>query len=236
VPPHPLYSASHVAWIAGIAGICIALSLICRRNLIPHQYIRAALVCLLVGGELQRYLISDIRFPDTLPLNLCNISTWVAALACFTLSAQAVEFAYFLGISGAAMALLNPESGPLPAPFYVNHAAIIITATALVYGRIAPLRRGAIRRAYAWLLVYSALMGVFDWRFGVNYGFLRQKPGALSLLTFLGPWPIYILWTAAVALVLFWLLWLPVRPRSAPKVLSISRAKRSSVFDAATGT
>jgi len=225
-----------VAWIAGIVGISIALSFVCRRNLVPHLYVRVALICLLVGGELQRYLSAEIRFPETLPLNLCNISTWVAVIACITLWPGAVEFAFFAGIAGAEMALVTPDGGSvLPAAFFVNHGAIILTGSALIYGRLVPLRKGAIWRAYAWFALYIGLIGLFDWRFGVNYAYLRHKPGTLSVLNFLGPWPLYILPSAAVGLLLFWLLWLPVRPRTAvaanvtdqAEALAISHAEHS---------
>jgi hypothetical protein len=56
--------------------------MLCRAKLVPHLVIRIALTCLLVGGELLRYLTADIRFPGTLPLNLCNVTTWVAVIAC----------------------------------------------------------------------------------------------------------------------------------------------------------
>jgi hypothetical protein len=82
VPPHHVYGLFHVTWLAGIVATTIALSMLCRAKLVPHLVIRIALTCLLVGGELLRYLTADIRFPGTLPLNLCNVTTWVAVIAC----------------------------------------------------------------------------------------------------------------------------------------------------------
>jgi hypothetical integral membrane protein (TIGR02206 family) len=187
------------------------VSLSCRRNLVPHPVIRAALGCLLVGGELLRYQTAHIRFPDTLPLNLCNVTTWVAVIACLTLSPMAVEFAYFAGFSGAGMALLTPNSSALSTAFFLNHGAIILTGSALIYGRIATLRRSAAWRAYASLLLYMGLIGLFDWRYRVNYSFLCAKPASTTLLTFLGPWPYYLVGAGVVGLALFWLLSLPVR-------------------------
>jgi hypothetical integral membrane protein (TIGR02206 family) len=210
--------------VAGIACLAVALSLACRRKIVPHRYVRAALICLLIGGELQRYLTADIRFPETLPLNLCNITTWVAVLACLRLFPMAVEFTYFAGLAGGGMALVTPDMGSsMPASFFVNHGAIILTASALIYGRIAPLGDHAIWRAYAWFVLYVALIGLFDWKFGVNYGYLRDKPGTLSVLSVLGPWPFYIVWGFGVGFALFWLLWLPVRPRSVlrPKKMTL---------------
>ena len=42
--------------------------------------------------------------------------------------------------------------------------------------------------------------------------YLCGKPKGASLLDSLGPWPNYLLAGGVVALALFWLLWLPVRP------------------------
>jgi len=233
MPQHHVYGLAHVTWIAGIVGVSIALSLICRRNLGPLSYIRVAFICLLVGGELQRYTTADIRFPGTLPLNLCNITTWVAVFACLTLSAPAVEFAYFAGIAGAGVALVTPDMGSaMPGAFFLNHGAIILTASALVYGRNVHLPARAMWRALGYFWLYVALIGLFDWRFGVNYFFLCQKPRTVTVLDFFGPWPFYLLGGAAIGHLLYWLLWLPVRPRTATSpeqvgAFAISHAERS---------
>jgi hypothetical integral membrane protein (TIGR02206 family) len=231
--PHQIYGLFHLTWIAGIVGLSLALSLACRRNLVPQHLVRATLICVLVGGELQRYLTADIRFPDTLPLNLCNITTWAAVIACLTLWPWAVEFAYFAGFAGAGMALITPDMGSRwPFPFFLNHGAIILTGSALVYGRISPLRAGAMWRAAGYTWLYTALIALFDWRFGVNYFYQCRKPSVGTLLDYLGPWPYYILGTGVVGHLLYLLLWLPVRPRTVvaarePETLAISHAEHS---------
>lgn len=234
MPQHHVYGLAHVTWIAGIAGASLALSLVCRRNLVPFLYVRGALMCLLVGGELQRYVNADIRFPGTLPLNLCNITTWVAVIACLTLSASAVEFAYFAGIAGAGVALVTPDMGSaMPAAFFVNHGAIILTASTLVYGRSLRLPARAMWRALGYSWLYLVSIGLFDWRFGVNYFYAMHKPRMGTVLDYFGPWPFYLMGGAVVGHLLYWLLWLPVRPRVAAAanvrepVLAISHAERS---------
>lgn len=223
-----------MTWIAGIVILSSALAVVCRRNLVPYQYVRVALICLLVGGELQRYMTADIRFPGTLPLNLCNITTWVAVLACLTLSASAVEFVYFAGIAGAGVALVTPDMGSvLPAAFFLSHGAIVLTASALVFGRNIRLPARAMWRALGFSWLYLILIGLFDWRFGVNYFYVLHKPRMGTVLDFFGPWPYYVLGGAALAQLLYWLLWLPVRRRTAhatspeAPLLAISHAERS---------
>ena len=82
----------------------------------------------------------------------------------------------------------------------------------MVFGRIAPLRRSAVWRAFALLLAYAGVIGAFNKFFGANYMYLCRKPVNASLLDLFGPWPVYLFASAAIGLALFWLLWLPVRP------------------------
>jgi len=217
-----VYGLSHLLWLAGIAAASILLSAGCRANLIPQRSLRAALFCLLAGGELMRYYTDGFHFPDQLPLNLCNITAWVAAIACLTLSPLAVEFTYFAGFVGAGMALITPDMGSVWHPrFFVNHGAIIVAGSVLVYGRLAPLEKGAVRRAYGFFALYIGLVCLFDWKYGANYAYLSHKPGTGTLLSLLGPWPFYVFAAGAVALALFLLLWLPARPRGKPGRLKI---------------
>jgi len=214
---HQVYGLSHLLWLAGIIAASILLSAGCRAKIIPERYLRAVLVCLLAGGELMRYYTDGLHFPRLLPLNLCNITAWVAAVACLTLSPLAVEFTYFAGFVGAGMALITPDMGSAwNTRFFVNHGAIIVAGSVLVYGRLAPLRKGAVWRAYGFFALYIGLVALFDWKYGANYAYLNQKPGTGSLLSLLGPWPFYVVAAGGVALAFFLLLWLPARPRSQP--------------------
>src|ERR1035437_507155 len=123
---HHAYQLWHLSWLAGIAGTSILLSLACRRNWIPHVYIRALLFSVIVGGEIMRFFTDDVHWPDTLPLNLCNVPPLAAAFACLTLARGASDFVYFPGLTAAAMALLTPDLGGVwPARFFVSHGAII---------------------------------------------------------------------------------------------------------------
>jgi hypothetical integral membrane protein (TIGR02206 family) len=141
----------------------------------------------------------------------------MGVLACLTLAAPAVEFVYFAGLTGAGMVLLTPDFGsPWPADFFMNHGAVIVTAVTLVYGEIATLRREAMWRAYGWLLVYGVFAGLWDWIFHANYGFLRRKPGLVSLVAILGPWPVYIVSCLLIGLGIFRLLALPLPVEASP--------------------
>jgi uncharacterized membrane protein YwaF len=85
-----------------------------------------------------------------------------------------------------------------------------VACAVLVFGRITTVRPGAIRRIFGLLAGYAVVVGIFNAFAGANYMYLCRKPTNPSLLDLLGPWPVYLLGGAAVALALFWLLWLPV--------------------------
>ena len=151
------YTASHVSWIAGLPAASIVLSLLARRDRISKIGLRAGLVMIMVGGEVQRFYTDGIHFPDRMPLHLCNIAIWIAAIACIKLSPLAGEFTYFVAMSGAAMAVLTPDMGSeWPARFFVSHGSLIVTAIVLVGGRMISIRPHAIWRAFGMWAAYGS--------------------------------------------------------------------------------
>jgi len=209
----PAYGLSQATWLIGIAGAATGVSYACRQKWVSHTAVRVVLACGLTGIEIERTLHDPLHFPHQMPLNLCNVATWTTVLALATLKPLAVEFAYFTGLCSAAMALLTPSAWPVR--FYLNHGAVIIGATALVFGRIGRVRRGAVWRSLGLVGVYAVLLGMFNWIFGSNYGYLCRKPKGATLMSLMGPWPFYLIWVALLAVGLFWLLWLPARRSAA---------------------
>lgn len=216
----PLFGAVHNLLLTVIAAAAVALVLAARSKPRAARIIRLALGIGIAINEFVwwafRYSHEGFRFPNNLPLQLCDVTLWAAVVACMTLSQAAVEFSYFAGIAGAGMALLTPDLwSPWPSYpaiyFFVAHGGIVIAALVLVFGRIAPLPRHAAWRAFGLLLAYAALVGLFNKIFGTNYMYLCAKPKNASLLDALGPWPLYLAGGAALALLLFFLLWLPTR-------------------------
>ena len=216
----PLFGPAHISLLAGIAAAAVVLPVLCRRGRVSGRGARLALGFGLAVNELIwwafRYSHEGVHLAN-LPLQLCDIILWATVLACVTLVPAIVEFAYFAGFAGAGMALLTPDLWSAwpsyPAIyFFVAHGAIVVACSVLVFGGIAPLRRGAVWRAFRLLPAYAAAVGAFNAIFGTNYMYLCRKPRNASLLDAFGPWPIYLVGGAAAGLVLFWLLWLPVRP------------------------
>ena len=211
----------HLALLAVIAAAGVLLVYLCRRHEPARRPVRLALGIGLMGNEAvwlcYRYAHEGVHLWN-LPLQLCDVTLWMTAIACLTPVMWLVEFAYFAGFAGAALALVTPDLWrPWPQYpaiyFFVAHGGIVVGIAVLVFGRVAPLRRGAVWRAFGMLLAYAVLVGIFNAIAHSNYMYLCRKPANATLLNLLGPWPVYWLSGAAAALLLFWLLWLPVRPR-----------------------
>jgi hypothetical integral membrane protein (TIGR02206 family) len=215
----PLFGSLHISLLIAIAVIAVALPILCRRGLVSMRGARLALGGALTLNELTwwvyRYSREGIHAAN-LPLQLCDLTVWLAVLGCFTVAPAIVEFAYFAGIGGAGMALLTPNllwrwPSYEAICFFIAHGGIVVAVALLAFGGFAQFRPRGVWRAFGLLIGYTALVGAFNAATGSNFMFLCHRPANPSLLDSLGPWPWYIVAAAAISLACFWLLWLPVR-------------------------
>ena len=151
-----------------------------------------------------------------LPLHLTDVVTIVSVLALWTERPRLVELTYFWALTASLQAMLTPNLTERTATifvitFFVTHGGAIVAAILLVAGRKIIPAAGAVRRAFGATLVVAAAAAIGDLATGGNYMFLREKPSTASLLDLMGPWPVYIVVAAALALGLFALLDLPLR-------------------------
>lgn len=218
-----LFEPAHLMIIAAVPALAWVLTLVVRRSPSMTFPIRIGLGSFLVVNELAWYVyqLNNWGFGvDTLPLHLSDITVWITALTCFTLNRRSFEFIYFAGIAGGGMAVLTPDlQWPLtsyPAiQFLTMHGVTIATILFLLWSGQARPRPGSMWWALLYLNIYAGLVGILNVFFDANYMYLCRKPQGASLLDYLGPWPVYILSGEVAAIVLFTLLWLPVRKGSA---------------------
>lgn len=203
--------------VPAFAGLLVAI----QRRLPPGSKVLRFYVAFLLFLSSMMYYVyfgvnGQLTFPDRLPLELCDVSSWLVIVALVADKAAIFDLAYYGGVAGASMSLLTPnvpESYPayLTVQYFADHGLIVAGVLYLVWSKQARPRPGSVARAMLWLNVYAALVGAFDFIFKTNYMFLRTKPETETLLTILGPWPWYILSGEVLAAVLFTLLYLPFR-------------------------
>jgi hypothetical integral membrane protein (TIGR02206 family) len=216
----PLFGPLHLAVIVAIPVSAMALANLGRRGPAQGVWIARGLGVMLAVNELIWYAWrldqEGFRFPEALPLNLCDATLWLTVAAALSRRAWCYELAWFWGVAGSGMAVLTPD---LWAPcfsyptiyFFLAHGGAIATLLYLTFTGLVRLRRGALWRALAGVNLFALAVGMFNLKFGTNYMYLCEKPGGASLLDWLGPWPWYLLGGEAAAVALFTVLWLPFR-------------------------
>jgi hypothetical integral membrane protein (TIGR02206 family) len=222
-PVHPgftLFGAIHVAILCAVPALAAGLSFAHRRFPAAGKFIRLGFATILLMDNAVCYAWQighhNLTFPDHMPLELCDVSMALTVLSMFFLRPLLFDLAYYWALAGASMALLTPNLlEPFPSfgtvQFFVSHGLTVAGVVYMVWSGQARPRPWSVARAMIGVNVFAALVGLFDYFYKTNYFYLRSKPANASLLDFLGPWPIYLVGTEAVALVLFLLLYSPIR-------------------------
>ena len=222
MPRFQLFSIAHVAALGLTAAAAVLLEHLVRARPAARVPVRVGLGSVLVFAT-AGFLLATARGGrlsvwDVVPLHLCDFLIVVALYALATLRPAAIELLWFWGMSGTLLAMITPDLGETwPAwPFvtyFALHGGVVVSAVVLAIGLGLAPRAGAPWRVWGFTNLYAAVVGIVDFTFRKNFLYLRDKPGAETLLDWLGPWPVYILVVDAAALGLFLLLDLPLRGR-----------------------
>lgn len=214
-----LLAAEHIGALAVIALLVTVMVVAARQRPGPWIKVLAVVVVvdevswwiyLLAGGQ------PGSQVAQSLPLQLCDVATFIAAAALWTRNRLLVEVTYFWGLAGTVQAIFTPD---LPQHFpsypyfqyYIAHGGVVAAALVLVVGlRLYP-RRNAVIRVAGLTIAYAAVVGLVDALTGADYMFLRAKPPSATLLDLFGPWPFYVVVAALIGLALFAILDAPFR-------------------------
>ena len=183
------------------------------------------LAVLIFAAYLAEQLANALRGTWTLgfnlPLQLTDAVTLASILALWSPRPLLLEVVYFWALTASLQAVITPDLGQAFSSifyftYFTTHSGAVVGACFLVFGRRLLPRPGAIWRVYGLTAAFAALAGVGDLLTGGNYMFLREKPERASILDLMGPWPWYILSTAALGLAMFLALEALVRALRAP--------------------
>jgi hypothetical integral membrane protein (TIGR02206 family) len=190
----------------------------------PRSLAAARALALLIGTtyavEHAAFVVRGTWSLDfNLPLHLTDAVTIVSVVALWTARPWAAELTYFWALTASLQAVLTPDLGAdfpelLFWTYFITHSGAVVAALLLVRRGAVP-RAGAVLRVFAATAAFAAVAGLGNVLTGGNYMWLREKPDEPTLLDVMGPWPWYIATGAALGLLLFYLLDLPLRrPRT----------------------
>jgi len=156
-----------------------------------------------------------VAWQQLLPMQLCDWGMIVVIVAMCTGNQRWFEVAYFWGIGGTLQAVLTPNLRfGFPdwrfISFFTSHSGIIVGVVFLMLTRRYRPYPMSFVRVWLWTEFYFVVTLIVDELTGVNYGFLRHKPEAFSILSFLSDSrPLYLLELHGVALLFFLVLYVP---------------------------
>ena len=208
-----LWSPAHLAAVAATAVAAALLVAGARRGgeafTVPAgRALAIVLVAAFLGEQVTYAVRGEWSAEVNLPFQLTDAVTIVAAAALWTRAQIAVELTYFWALSATLQAVVTPDLGQdypdiLYFTYFAAHSGAVVAACLLVFGAGQVPRPGSVVRVYAITAAFACCAAVATVATGGNYMFLRRKPAHGSLLDFMGPWPVYILAGAALALLLF---------------------------------
>jgi len=150
----------------------------------------------------------------SLPLHLCGFAIILCPIMLVKKSYFLYELNYFWGIGGALQALLTPNlQYPFPHviffTFFLSHGLIVVSCIYMTFiVGFRPTWKSIIKTAIA-TNVLLGIIAVINLLTNGNYMFLCEKPDSTTLLSYLGPWPWYILSLEGVGLTIFLILYAP---------------------------
>lgn len=150
----------------------------------------------------------------SLPLHLCGLAIFTAAILLITHNYFLFELTYFWGLAGATIALLTPDlSVTWPHSDYIMFfSAHFLIIFAVVFMIVMYDYRPTFKSVIKTFLItqaYMLLMIPFNFIFNTNFLYLRHKPLGSSILDFFGPWPWYIVGMEVIGIALLFVLVFP---------------------------
>ncbi|MGH7713284.1 MAG: TIGR02206 family membrane protein [Gemmatimonadaceae bacterium] len=149
------------------------------------------------------------------PINICDLVALIVPVAFVRPHRNWHALLYFWGLSLSTQAILTPDlvSGPLTLAFWIFWLMHVLIVGGAIYmlvvrGYRPTWRDCAFAIATAWL--WLVMVFVINILTGYNYGYVgNAKPTQPSLIDYLGPWPLRVLWMGLLGSAAMMLLQVP---------------------------
>ncbi|MCH7575106.1 MAG: TIGR02206 family membrane protein [Candidatus Marinimicrobia bacterium] len=221
IPMFVQFGPAHRVAMGAVVAAWIVIPLLARRlSAGGRRRIDRALALTLVGTEVVQQFIWIVVLERwslnfSLPLHLCGLSIFILSAALWTHNARLFQVGYFWGVASAINSILTPElfagwpSWQFSA-FFFFHAMLMLAPLHLV--ATTPLRPtlSGLHQTFGLTLGVTAVIGGINLALGSNYMFLCRPPMGDNIISlYLSPWPWYIPQLALIALLNFYVVYLP---------------------------
>ena len=185
-----------------------------RESALRH-FIAIGCVVVWLISTCYRIFFLPFDWESSLPLQFCNLANLIGAIAIFGKGRLFKSVIYFWAGALCIWAYLTPELpvGPARAGFWIFWGYHVFIPLAVVEVLVLQQFRPGLqdyRNALIFTLAYLAILIVPNNLMGWNYGFVGpSEPQNPTLIDFLGPYPLRLLWMILLGAFLFWLLLLP---------------------------
>jgi len=194
------FGVYHAVTALACAALVVAVCLAARRSGRKHER-RVRSVWVWASGVLQSFALVWYLLPAnfdvkvSLPLHLCDIGVWIAALALHTQNPRFRALLYFWGIGLSSQAFFTPVldegyASPQFWFFWLGHTQIVGSAVYDLW--VLRFRPGWAHFRFAVFagVLYGLAMVGFNEIFDSNYGYVgRTLPEKKTVLNALPPWP-----------------------------------------------
>ncbi|WP_027964606.1 TIGR02206 family membrane protein [Halalkalibacillus halophilus] len=211
--PFELFSSSHL--LALIISIMIVIVTYILRYHIRSNYQQLA-TALLVAG----LFISELSFhwwfavhgewsmQYNLPLQLSSLSLYLCIIMLLTKSFRVFEVVFFISLVSATFAMITPELF-FGYPhfrffqFFVAHLVVVLACLYMLWVEKFRPTFFSVVRSFVVLNIIAIFVYLINTLLDSNYMFLNRPPSSETLIDFLGPYPIYLVFLEGIAFVLF---------------------------------
>jgi hypothetical integral membrane protein (TIGR02206 family) len=150
----------------------------------------------------------------SLPFHLCDMAALLTALMLFSDRYHVFDLIYFWGLGGSLQALLTPDVAyPFPHLvffiFFLGHGALLTAIFFMIWVKKYRPTFKSVLRTFIITNLYMVLVAGVNVITGGNYMFICRPPVGTTLISYLGPWPWYILSLEGVGLAIFLLCYSP---------------------------
>ncbi|MBL52126.1 MAG: TIGR02206 family membrane protein [Candidatus Marinimicrobia bacterium] len=222
IEPNPFiqFGADHIIGSIIFVILWIWLPLYSKENLSKNSQNRLGIILgFIVMSNYLVWVILEIisgtfDFKLHLPFHLCRFANLAIPIVMIWKKERLFQVLYFWGMSGMLQGAITPDvTHGFPHfhyfRFFIGHnGMVLVLIYAIVVLGFRPSFKGLLDSFIA-LNLFLILAAVINLILDSNYFWICAKPPTNSLLDYLGPWPWYILIAEFVALLHYFLAFLP---------------------------